>query len=187
MLTVLYDACVLYPAPLRDLLMHLALTELFQARWSARIHEEWIDNVLAARPDLSREQLNRTRALMDANIQDGLVENYESLIDIVMLPDPNDRHVLAAAIACRANLILTFNLRDFPAASLQPYVIQSRHPDLFVTGLIDGAPDIVCTAVRRHRTSLKHPPKTVAEYLDIIERQGLPQTVVRLREYVALI
>jgi len=63
-LIVLYDACVLYSAPLRDLLMHLALTDLFQAKWSARIHEEWIRNVLTNRPDLSRAQLERTRMLI---------------------------------------------------------------------------------------------------------------------------
>ena len=62
----LLDACVLYPAPLRDLLMRLALAELFQAKWSAKIHEEWIRNVLLSRPDLTREKLEKTRSLMDS-------------------------------------------------------------------------------------------------------------------------
>lgn len=59
-----YNACVLYPAPLRDLLMRLALTDRFRARWTEDIHEEWIRNVLVNRPDLTREQLDRTRTLM---------------------------------------------------------------------------------------------------------------------------
>jgi hypothetical protein len=71
--TVIYDACVLYPAPLRDLLMQLALTELFRARWTDRIHDEWTRNVLKNRPDLTVAQLNRTRSMMNAAIEDALV------------------------------------------------------------------------------------------------------------------
>ncbi|VAW43366.1 FIG00947528: hypothetical protein [hydrothermal vent metagenome] len=184
---MLYDACVLYPAPLRDILMHLALADLFRAKWSATIHEEWIRNVLKARPDLMREQLERTRSLMDTHVQDCLVLEYEPLINSLKLPDPNDRHVLAAAIMGKADLIITFNLKDFPQTSLQPYSIEARHPDAFITGLIDIAPINVCTAVKRHRASLKSPHKSVTEYLDILERQGLSQTVAQLRAYANLI
>lgn len=167
--------------------MHLALTDLFQAKWSAQIHEEWIRNVLASRSDLSRERLERTRRLMDTHIQDALVEDYGSLIDTLTLPDPNDRHVLAAAITGKANLILTFNLRDFPAEALRPYGVQAYHPDQFVSDLSANEPGIICDAVKLHRTSLRYPPKNVTEYLEIIERQGLPQTVARLREFTEFI
>lgn len=118
--TALYDACVLYPAPLRDLLMRLAMTDLFRARWTDQIHDEWIRNVLANRPDLTSEQLDRTRELMNAHVRDCLVTGYESLIDSLVLPDPDDRHVLAAAIRTRASVIVTFNLSDFPEATLEP-------------------------------------------------------------------
>ena len=94
----LYDACVLYPAPLRDLLMHLAMTDLYHAKWTNDIHDEWIRNVLANRPDLKRSQLERTRELMNKYVRDCLVEKYEHLILSLRLPDLNDRHVLAAAI-----------------------------------------------------------------------------------------
>ncbi len=117
-ITVVYDACVLYPAPLRDLLMRLALTDLYRARWSDQIHEEWITAVLRNRPDLSRAQLERTRSLMNAYVRDALVDGYQSLVPALELPDPNDRHVLAAAIQCGADLILTFNLDDFPEQAL---------------------------------------------------------------------
>jgi predicted nucleic acid-binding protein len=112
--TALYDSCVLYPAPLRDLLMWLALSDLFRARWSNDIHEEWIRNLLEDRPDLTRERLERTRDKMNSNIRDCLVTGYEPLIDGLTLPDPNDRHVLAAAIRASADVIVTFNLKDFP-------------------------------------------------------------------------
>src|SRR5690606_33943199 len=95
------DACVLYPAPLRDFLMHLALMGAFQPKWTNAIHEEWIRNVLINRPDLSRKQLERTRQLMESHILDASVSGYESLIPFIQLPDEDDRHVLAAAIVSR--------------------------------------------------------------------------------------
>jgi predicted nucleic acid-binding protein len=167
--------------------MHLALIDLFQAKWSATIHEEWIHNVLKARPDIKREQLERTRSLMDAHVLDCLVTGYEPLIERVTLPDAHDRHVLAAAITGKADLIITFNLKDFPQTSLQPYHIEAWHPDAFITWLISIAPMKVCLAARRHRASLKNPHKSVVEYLDILTRQGLPRTVAQLQKHTAII
>lgn len=85
--TVLYDACVLYPAPLRDLLMHIAVTDLYNAKWTDAIHDEWMRNVLQNRPDLKLEQLQRTRDLINSNVRDCLVTGYETLIDAATLPD----------------------------------------------------------------------------------------------------
>ncbi len=185
--TVVYDACVLYPAPLRDLLMRLALADLFRAKWTAAIHEEWITNVLAARADLARPQLERTRDLMNANVRDGLVEGYEYLITSIELPDQNDRHVVAAAIHARADAIVTFNLRDFPAAALAPLRLEALHPDDFIRQQIDLGMVAVLEAVRQHRASLRNPPKAVAEYLETLERQSLPKTVAALRGCAGLL
>jgi predicted nucleic acid-binding protein len=106
--TVIFDACVLYPAPLRDLLTELAAAHIFQARWTEAIHDEWIRALLADRPDLSREQLLRTKELMNRAVLDCLVSGYEYLIPSITLPDPNDRHVVAAAIHGRADAVVTF-------------------------------------------------------------------------------
>ena len=142
--TALYDACVLYPAPLRDLLMQLALSDLFSARWTNQIHDEWIRNVLANRPELKRHQLERTCRLMNAHVLDSLVTGYENLIDALTLPDPDDRHVLAAAIRSGADVIVTYNLDDFPKRVLHPLGIEAQHPDLFVTRLLDRDQPAVC-------------------------------------------
>ena len=183
--TALYDACVLYPAPLRDLLMHLAMTDLFRARWTDQIHDEWIRNVLANRPDLKRDQLERTRRLMNAHVLDCLVTGYENLIDGLALPDPNDRHVLAAAIRSGADVIVTYNLGDFPKQILDPVGIEAQHPDVFVARLFDLDAPAVCAAARRQRQSLKNPPKTVDEFFEILARQRLPQTVAKLQKFAA--
>lgn len=185
--TAVLDACVLYPAPLRDLFMQLALADLFHARWTEQIHEEWMRNVLADRPDLSRSKLERTRDLMDAHVRDALVVGHEPLIGGLGLPDPDDRHVLAAAICCGAAAIVTFNLKDFPAASLAPYGIEAEHPDDFVADLIDVDPAAVCAAVKVVRGRLRNPPRTAEEYLLTLEAQGLAGTVARLRVFALLI
>lgn len=181
--TVVYDACVLYPAPLRDLLMHLAMTDLFRAKWTDQIHAEWMRNVQKNRTDLSTEQLERTRLLMDAHVRDCLVHGYEYLIPCLELPDPEDRHVLAAAIRSQSSVIVTFNLKDFPQESLAPYEVEAQHPDEFISDLIDLNPSQVLEAVRRCRSTLKRPPMTQDEYLDCLLRQGLPETVGLLRQW----
>lgn len=178
---VLYDACVLYPAPLRDLLMHLATTGIFRAYWTNTIHEEWISSVLKNHPHLTKEQLQRTRQLMDAHALDCLIEGYEYLIETLPLKDRNDRHVLAAAIHGNVSQIITFNLRDFPKQVLDDYEIEAVHPDVFISELFQQAPESVLAAVKRHRLSLKNPPKTVNEYLDILAKQQIPQFTLALR------
>jgi hypothetical protein len=119
--TVVYDACVLYPAPLRDLLMQVAVTDLYRAKWTDVIHDEWTRNVLRDRPDL------------------------------------------------------------------KPYGIEAQHPDDFLTFQLELAPNVVCAAAKRHRASLKNPPKDVDEYLATLEAQGLAQTVSSLRRFAELI
>src|SRR3990167_4305326 len=104
---VVYDACVLYPAALRDLLMHLALTDLYQAKWTEEIHDEWIRNVLLNNAHLTCKQLERTRKLMNEHVDYCLVYDYQKLIPSLTLPDQHDRHVLAAAIQAKASLIVT--------------------------------------------------------------------------------
>lgn len=184
--SVIYDACVLYPAPVRDLLMQLALTDLFKARWTDQIHEEWI-NALLRRDQYDRSILERTRDLMDASVRDAKVTGYEDLIEALNLPDPNDRHVLAAAIKAGANAIVTFNLKDFPSYVLSKYGIEAIHPDEFVYSQIDLAPAVACAAIKRQRESLKNPPKAKDEFLAILQKQQLPQTVSALRAYIELI
>lgn len=182
-----FDACVLYPAPLRDFLMELSTKDLFRAKWTEQIHDEWIRNVLSNRPDLTREQLDRTRRIMNQAVPDSLIEGYEWLIDDLALPDPDDRHVLAAAIHGRANVIVTFNLRDFPPAALDPHGIEALHPDDFVLSQFDLSMSAVCSAAKTHRARLKKPPKSVDEYLETLARQELAETVQRLRKFADLI
>ena len=167
--------------------MELALTDLFRAKWSSMIHEEWINAVLANRSDLSRADLVRTQELMDMNVRDCLVTNFEDLIPAVQLPDPKDRHVLAAAIRGRADVIVTYNLKDFPDKDLNKYGIAPQHPDEFLSHLLDLSTGTVCAAARAHRQRLKNPPKTVEQYFETLERQALAGFVAGLRPFARLL
>lgn len=131
--TAFLDASVLYPAPLRDLLLELAVSDVYRAKWSNAVHDEWINALLKSRDDLTRERLGRTRDLMNAHVRDAIVNDFDQLIGILELPDPNDRHVLAAAIKGRADVIVTGNLKDFPRSKLAPWGIEAQHPDEFLT------------------------------------------------------
>lgn len=181
--TAVYDACVLYPAPLRDLLMWLGLSGLYRARWSAQIHDEWTRNVLKNRQDLTMEQLARTVQFMDRAIPDALVTGHEVLCPGLDLPDPDDRHVLAAAIRCKAEVIVTFNLKDFPSATLEAFDMEPQHPDEFIVDLWDLDQAAVLAAAQKQRASLKTPPMDAQSYLEMMLRQGLPQTVKALKPY----
>jgi predicted nucleic acid-binding protein len=185
--TAVYDANILYPAPLRDLFIRLAQAGLVRARWTETIHEEWMRNVLKDNPRLSAERLARTRTLMNEAVRDCLVTGYEDLIASLSMPDPDDRHVLAAAIRASADVIVTYNLSDFPAETLARFDIEALHPDDFLVSLLDLAPGIVCAALKRQRESLQNPPKTAQELLTTLENQGLTQAVARLRQFIDLL
>jgi len=185
--TALLDACVLYSAPLRDLLLRLALTDLYRAKWSADIHAEWMRTLAARRPDISQARIDKLRALMNSNVRDAVIENYSPLVPGLTLPDPNDRHVLAAAIVGRADLIVTYNLKDFPAASLDPYGVEAQHPDQFLRHQFDLNPDLVCAVVRDLRTGLRNPPRSVDEYLATLEKHDLTEFAAALRSHSAVL
>ena len=165
--------------------MQLASTELFRARWTDEIHDEWTRNVLVNRPDISSASLARCRRLMDLHVPDCLITGYESLIPTLTLPDAGDRHVLAAAIHGDAGLIITFNLSDFPASILGQFHIEAIHPDEFIARLWDEHSDAVLRAVSLHRASLKRPAKSAAEYLATLAQCQLPETAARLRPLAA--
>ena len=174
------DASVLYPAPLRDLLLELAISGFYRAKWSARVHDEWTRALLRSRPDLTAARLERTRRLMDAHVHDVLVTGFEDLVPTLELPDPGDRHVLAAAIRAEADIIVTANLKDFPASSLAPHGLEAEHPDAFLARLCGRWPARFVEAFHRVRSRLRHPPLSADEHLRALRRSGLRATVAEL-------
>ncbi|MCU8173037.1 PIN domain-containing protein, partial [Vibrio vulnificus] len=163
--TVILDACVMYPAPLRSYLMYLSNTGLFRARWTDQIHDEWIRNLLKNNPDIDPVQLERTKQLMNAHVPDCLVEGYEPFINGLTLPDVDDRHVVAAAIKGQAESIITFNLKDFPVKELDPLGLSAIHPDEFLCDMFELDSSACVKAAQQQRRALKRPPMSQDEFL----------------------
>lgn len=184
---VVLDACVLYPSLLRDLLMHLGLAGLYQPKWSTIIEKEWQRNLIKDRPDLKPDQIKRTGELMNQALPDAMVTGFEPLVASIELHDVDDRHVVATAIYSNAEIIVTFNLKDFPQQYLDNFFIEAIHPDDFITDLFDLNQALVLSAVNKQRRIMRKPPKSVDEYLNALLRQGLPQTVKELSKFRALI
>ena len=172
-LIAVVDANILVPNILRDVFVSLAFAGVYAARWTDQIHQEWIRNVLKLRPEIARSSLERVRALMDANVKNALVSDYESLIETLELPDADDRHVLAAAIVAHAKVIVTNNIRDFPASALAPHGVETRKPDAFLCELWPDNSAEIIVALSRQRARLHNPPQSPAEFLESLKRQGL--------------
>ena len=170
--TAVLDANVLYPTLVRDVLMSLAVEGLYHAKWSTLIHEEWVRNLSADRPDIA-DRLPAVAALMNSTIPDSLVTGFESLIPSLSLPDPQDRHVLAVAIAGHADAIVTFNLDDFPQERLDPFNIEVQHPDRFVNNQLSLHKLTALTAIKKMRARWTQPARSAEELIQATLRDAV--------------
>jgi predicted nucleic acid-binding protein len=184
--TAILDANVLYPQLVRDTLLSLAVERLYHARWTTTIHAEWMRHLAQDRPEIAAK-LPQLAERMNASVPDSLVTNYERLITSIDLPDPDDRHVVAAAIAGHADAIVTFNTKDFPVDVLQPYGIEVQHPDEFVMNQLQLQKIQALSAIKKMRARWTNPARPAQELIEAYERRGLPMTADLLREAVTLI
>lgn len=185
--TAFLDASVLYPSTVRSVLMFLAAFGTFRPLWSDDVHREWTAALARDRPDLDANQIARTRALMEAHVPGAMVTGYQARIANLVLPDANDRHVLAAALHGKADVIVTTNLKHFPAAVLATHGITAQLPDLFIHGLIAADIDSAMQAFAADRARMANPPKSVDEYLAGLESSGLVETAAALRNVADLL
>ena len=186
--TALLDACVLYPMATADALMSLASAGLYAAKWTRKIESEWIALLEERRPDL-KGRLDYRRDQMREAVPDWEVKEraWQSVAHRLALPDPDDVHVLAAALAGHAACIVTANMRDFPAQVADPLGIEVLHPDQFIVAQWDLDQLVAVAAFKRMRARRKKPNATADDFAAAMERAGLPATAQRLREACELI
>jgi hypothetical protein len=180
-LVIFTDANVLYGSTLRDLLLQLGVDKIVSLRWTEAVHLEWTQALIRRRPDLT-DRVERTRDLMIAALPEAVVRGYERRIGDLDLPDPNDRHVLAAALESGAHMILTFNLRHFPAESM-PAGVAAIDPDTLLPLLVATDPAAIVAAVRKVRHRMANPQMTPVEYFDALLRAHLPLTAKALEAF----
>ena len=179
--TVMLDTNILYPAPIRDIFLQLAVEKLFRPRWSPDVLREWMAVDRRLRPDHDPAKVKRTQHHMKQLWLDGLITGYEHRIGDLALPDKDDRHVLAAAIQGECNAIVTQDLGGFPADVLASHGLDVYHPDDFLIMLLDQYPHEFCRAARAVRSRLRNPPYTIPEYLANLEKVELRKTALKLR------
>ncbi len=180
-----FDACILYPFHLRNIVVQAAVDHLVEARWTDAIHEEWIRNLSADVPAIPIARLRNMCQLMNAALPTATVRGYEHHIATVNLPDSDDRHVVAAGIAAEASLILTWNLRHFPAKALQKSGLRRDTPDAFLSGLYDEAPDLIIGSLANARRNLTKSQVSAADFIEILKNQKLTLLAERARKHIA--
>ncbi len=173
---VVLDACVLFPTGLRGLLLDVASSGYFTPLWSDRILEEWRRAALSKDSDAGVEI-----ALMLAQWPDGSVDTSAIDLDAIWLPDLDDRHVLAAAIASQSSELVTANLRDFPTRNVSNFGVSVRHPDLFLLEFahhdLAAMTGFVAKQVALAEASLKHK----LDQRTFLKRSQLPRLAKFLR------
>jgi predicted nucleic acid-binding protein len=179
-----YDACVLYPFHLRNVLIQCAFDGLVEARWTDDIHGEWMRNLAANTPALSTERLELTRDRMKAVLPEPDEVNYRPLIEDLKLPDRDDRHVLAAAIAGKASVIVTWNLKDFPRRDLSPYGITGKSPDDFLVDLHIAFPEALLSSARLARLNLRKTTPTIEGFINALQQNGLKKFATLLGQNI---
>ncbi|MPZ35266.1 MAG: PIN domain-containing protein [Rhodospirillales bacterium] len=180
-----FDACILYPFHLRNIVVQAAVDGLVGARWTDEIHDEWIRNLAAGAPAIPVERLHNTRRLMNDALPAATVSGYEDHVPLVTLPDPNDRHVVAAGIAAGASIILTWNSRHFPANELKKFGLRKQTPDAFLSDLYDKIPDLTIGSLANARQNLNKSRVSASDFIDILDNQKLSRVAERVQKHVA--
>jgi PIN domain len=178
-----FDASILYPFHLRNIVVQFAVDRLVDARWTDEIHDEWIRNLAADMPGIPIERLQITRKLMNDALPDATVTGYRAHLEDIALPDPNDRHVVAAAIAAGASGILTWNLRDFPTMELRRHGLVRRNPDDLFTDLYDGAPDLTVASLASARRNLTKTRFSASDFIDVMKNQKLARLATKAAKH----
>ncbi|RCW43295.1 PIN domain-containing protein [Halopolyspora algeriensis] len=166
------DACVLYPQHLNDTLLRLAAAETYRPLWSADVLDELRRNLLIR---ISRSAVDYRLGNMQQHFHDAEVTGYQSLLP-TMTNDEKDRHVLAAAVRANAEVIVTFNVKHFPATALDPYDLVAVHPDDFLLDQLDLYPGITLQCLHQQVAGYRKEPTTVPDLMTFLAtRTGLPK------------
>lgn len=183
--TALIDANVLACGTRRNIILSLAEAGFFRPRWSDRILDETVGAI--AKITKGGANIIKQRSAMERAFPEASVTGYSGLETGLELPDPDDRHVLAAAIATSAQVIVTENLKDFPSEHLAPFDIDAISADEFISDAIELDPLAAVAAMRKMRERFKNPEMDAEALLQLIKARKLFQTAETLYQYMELL
>jgi len=183
-IVIILDACILYSELARGLFIQLGKDALIQPKWTKKIEEEWTNNFLKNQNEITQHTIDIICLQLEKSLITPKIYDYEHHIENLKLPDPDDRHVLAAAIEANAHYIITFNLRDFPRKRLKKYNVTALHPDKFLLEIFEKHQDHVIESVAKQRSCLQNPPMTSTELLEKYTRSGLKKFSETLQTHI---
>jgi predicted nucleic acid-binding protein len=181
MYPALLDACVLVPNTLCDTLLRLAERGFYRPIWSQRILDETKWAIVRIHPEIDPERVDWRLQQMNAAFEDARIEGWEQVCAGLDLPDPDDRHVWAAAIKGGAQTIVTFNVKDFPSDRLSTTSIVATHPDDFLLDQLDLYPAVALQVLQEQAGDLMSPPSDLADVLNRLQRCGVPRFADEVR------
>lgn len=184
-LAAVLDACVMVPIALNDTLLRLAERDLYRPLWSERILDEARRALLRVHADMDPGRIDARFRSMNAAFDDSCVMGWESLVDGLRLPDPDDRHVVAAALRGGAELIVTANLKDFPDDALDPLGLHALSPDEFLLDQFDLDPVGTMALIAEQAADQRRPPVTARQVLDSLAAAGVPAFAEQARAKLA--
>ncbi|MEU2198935.1 PIN domain-containing protein [Isoptericola sp. NPDC019482] len=168
----LLDANALVPFALTDTLLRLAERDLYRPVWSEKILDEARRAILRVHPEISPSRVDARLRAMNEVFDDACVTGWEPLLEGLELPDRDDRHVLAAAIRGRAEVVVTANLSDFPDQMLNPLGLHAVSPDDFLLDQLDLDPSSTLEALAAQAGAMRRPPASIEDVLSSLERAG---------------
>ncbi|QGH70793.1 PIN domain-containing protein [Pseudactinotalea sp. HY158] len=180
--TAFLDACVLVPVAPCDTLLRMADLGLFRPVWSARVIDEARRALERIHPDIDPSRFRSRFRSMNEAFDDALVEGWEPLTQGLDLPDPDDRHVVAAALRGRADAIITENIRDFPDSTLKPIGLDAVRSDAFLLDQFDLDPSAALHIVVEQAAAMTRPPVDIETLLTRLARSGVPRFAQAVRE-----
>ncbi|MRX42971.1 PIN domain-containing protein [Agromyces kandeliae] len=183
--TAFLDACVLVPIAPCDTMLRMADSGAFRPLWSRRVVDEALRALERIHPDIDPSRFQSRFRSMDEAFDDALVEGWEALEGGIELPDPDDRHVVAAAIRGRADVIVTENVSDFPEAALRPFGLAAIRLDDFLLDQFDLGPSATCQVITEQAAAMTHPPVAAEVLLARLARSGAPKFAEAVSEMLA--
>ncbi|MEO5535800.1 MAG: PIN domain-containing protein [Pseudolysinimonas sp.] len=175
------DTCTIFGSVINDLILWLAEGGAFRPLWSEGVMKELQENLVekGVDSDLAEKRVQQMRTFFP----DAMVDGYEELIDR-MTCHSKDRHVLAAAVRANAEVLVTFNLKDFPDECVESYEIEVVHPDDFLLDQLDLYPSLVVRTLRRLVELYQNPSITMEDLLEMLIRSGVPNFVDEVRRHL---
>jgi predicted nucleic acid-binding protein len=180
------DANVLFPFLMGHILSYATFLGLIDGRWTDEIEREWVENAVEFHGEVERQGIEGRRDAMNRAMPHAKIAGHQRRIDSIAFADPDDAHVIAAAIEAGADFIITCDRAFLETGALSGYPFSALHPDALLSRIMERERVLFVEMIESARRSLRNTDPTLPEYVAMIEQTGLPLVAGRLRELIVM-